>query len=157
MMKPEPAIDLAGAVFATMWYGSALDFAISAVLGVDCHWRVEGMRSRGKARDEPTIVRVRLRQKEDRERRWTALGVAGVQLLHRYRGESDERAMKSVREGVCEYCEGVVQENEDGYRVRQKTQSTETTHLGTILHAVEKVLWYSPRLNRRTSRSIALE
>jgi hypothetical protein len=54
--QAESAIDLAGAVFATMWHGSALGLAIAAVLGVHCHQNVEGMRSKGKARDEPTIV-----------------------------------------------------------------------------------------------------
>lgn len=58
-MTPESgvdlAIDLAGAVLATIWHGSALGLAIAAVLVV---WRVEGMRSRERARDELTIVRV---------------------------------------------------------------------------------------------------
>jgi len=57
MMTPEPAIDLAG-VFATMSHGSAPGLAIAAVWSEHCHLHVEGMHSREKARDEPTIVRV---------------------------------------------------------------------------------------------------
>lgn len=59
MMTPEPgadlALDLAGVAFAMMWNGSAPGLAITAV---HCHRHVEGMRSRERVRDEPTIVRV---------------------------------------------------------------------------------------------------
>lgn len=63
------------------------------------------------------LVLWELQQYEDRgERRWTGLGV-GVGLLHRYWSESGEIGTRSVLEGVFEYCEDVVQENEDGHRV----------------------------------------
>jgi hypothetical protein len=57
MMIPEPTIDLAG-VFATMWHDSAPGLVIDAVLTEHCYRHDEGMHSREKARDEPTIVQV---------------------------------------------------------------------------------------------------
>jgi len=54
MITSEP---LAG-VFATMLHGSAPGLAIAAALTEHCHRYIERMRSREKARDEPTIVPV---------------------------------------------------------------------------------------------------
>ncbi|KAG1855211.1 hypothetical protein DFJ58DRAFT_841218 [Suillus subalutaceus] len=163
MMTPGPGVDLAGAVLATMWHGSALGLAIAAVLGLASGVAVL-VPGTGGAVDDPwpcdwaCCLLQELRLYEDRdERRWTTLSVAGVQLLHRYRGESGGRTTISVREGMSEYCECVVQENNYEYRVLQRTERTEMTHLGTILHAVEKALWYSTGLDRWTSRSIVLE
>jgi hypothetical protein len=86
------------------------------------------------------LVLWELQQYEDRdERRWTGLGVAGVRLLHQYWSESGEIGRKSVQEGVPEYCEGVVEENEDGYRVLLRTESTEVrTRTG---HQSRRLTW----------------
>jgi len=52
MMTPEPLVG----VFAMMLHGSAPGLAIAAALTEHCHRYIEGVRSREKARDEPTIV-----------------------------------------------------------------------------------------------------